>query len=84
MATAKTSRSRSTGAGSSVKENGPKLEEGLNPFKSDKFDPDSYVHSNCTLNDKVTVKTNQLCKLDIRLSLVFTCACGSTIIVLDC
>ena len=51
MATGKSSRSRS--AVSSAKDNGPKLEEGLNPFKSDKFDAESYVQSNCSLNDKV-------------------------------
>lgn len=51
MASGKTSRSRSAVA--SAKENGPKLEEGLNPFKSDKFDAESYVQSNCSLNDKV-------------------------------
>lgn len=51
MATAKTSRSRSSVA--NAKENGPKLEEGLNPFKTEKFDAESYVQSNCSLNDKV-------------------------------
>lgn len=49
MASAKTARSR----GTPVKENGVKLEEGLILFKSDKFDPDSYVQSKCSLNDKV-------------------------------
>ncbi|KAL5160193.1 Exocyst complex component EXO84B [Glycine soja] len=56
MATGKSSRSRS--AVSSAKDNGPKLEEGLNPFKSDKFDAESYVQSNCSLNDK---EIKQLC-----------------------
>ncbi|XP_071741993.1 exocyst complex component EXO84B-like [Rutidosis leptorrhynchoides] len=38
---------------SSSKETGPKLEENLNIFKSDKFDADSFVHSKCTtLNEK--------------------------------
>ncbi|KAJ1429235.1 Exocyst component Exo84, C-terminal [Sesbania bispinosa] len=54
MATGKTS-SRSRG---SVKENGGKLEEGLNPFKSDRFDAEYYVQSNCSLNDK---EIKQLC-----------------------
>lgn len=49
MATAKTARSR----GAPVKDNGVKLEEGLNVFKSDKFDSQSYVQSRCTLNEKV-------------------------------
>ncbi|XP_027344604.1 exocyst complex component EXO84B [Abrus precatorius] len=56
MATGKTSRSRGTPV--SAKENGPKLEEGLNPFKSDKFDAEAYVQSNCSLNDK---EIKQLC-----------------------
>lgn len=50
------SRSRTTAA--NVKENGLKLEEGLNPFKSDRFDAESYVQSNCSLNDK---EIKQLC-----------------------
>jgi len=45
------SRSRATAA--SVKENGVKLEEGLNPFKSDRFDAEFYVQSTSSLNDKV-------------------------------
>jgi hypothetical protein len=50
MASAKTSsRSR----GTPVKENGTKLEEGLNVFKSDRFNADSYVQSKCSLNEKV-------------------------------
>ncbi|KAG6760579.1 hypothetical protein POTOM_037102 [Populus tomentosa] len=49
MASAKTSsRSR----GTSVKENGTKLEDGLNVFKSDRFDADSYIQSKCSLNEK--------------------------------
>ncbi|KAJ7952028.1 Exocyst complex component EXO84B [Quillaja saponaria] len=48
MATGKTARSR----GTPVKENGIKLEESLNVFKSDKFDADSYVQSKCSLNEK--------------------------------
>ncbi|CAK7325090.1 unnamed protein product [Dovyalis caffra] len=49
MASAKTSsRSR----GTPVKENGPKLEEGLKVFKSDRFNADSYVQSKCSLNEK--------------------------------
>jgi hypothetical protein len=52
MATVKSSsRSRVTAA--SVKENGVKLEEGLNPFKSDRFDAEFYVQSTSSLNDKV-------------------------------
>ncbi|KAI4355887.1 hypothetical protein L6164_004616 [Bauhinia variegata] len=54
MATGKTARSRST----PVKENGPKLEEGLNLFKVDKFDADGYVQSKCSLNEK---EIKQLC-----------------------
>lgn len=49
MASAKTARSR----GAQVKENGVKVEEGLNVFKSDKFDAQSYVQSRCSLNEKV-------------------------------
>ena len=49
MASAKTARSR----GTPVKENGPKLEEGLNVFKSDKFDAQTFVQSRCSLNEKV-------------------------------
>uniref|UniRef100_A0A6M2EHB1 Exocyst component Exo84 C-terminal domain-containing protein n=1 Tax=Populus davidiana TaxID=266767 RepID=A0A6M2EHB1_9ROSI len=49
MASAKTSsRSR----GTSVKENGTKLEDGLHVFKSDRFDADSYIQSKCSLNEK--------------------------------
>lgn len=49
MASAKTARSR----GTPVKENGVKLEEGLNVFKSEKFDAQSYVQTRCSLNEKV-------------------------------
>ncbi|KAL6144279.1 hypothetical protein ACLB2K_054974 [Fragaria x ananassa] len=48
MASAKAARSR----GTPVKENGFKLEEGLNVFKSDRFDAQSYVQSRCSLNEK--------------------------------
>lgn len=52
MTTVKSSsRARATAA--SVKENGVKLEEGLTPFKSDRFDAEFYVQSNSSLNDKV-------------------------------
>ncbi|KAK7255030.1 hypothetical protein RIF29_28432 [Crotalaria pallida] len=57
------SSSRSRGGGG-VKENVTKLEEGLNPFKSDKFDPDAYVHNNCSLNDK---EIKQLCSYLVDL-----------------
>ncbi|CAK8574532.1 unnamed protein product [Lathyrus sativus] len=57
MTTVKSSsRSRATAA--SVKENGVKLEEGLTPFKSDRFDAEFYVQSNSSLNDK---EIKQLC-----------------------
>ncbi|XP_011033028.1 PREDICTED: exocyst complex component EXO84B-like [Populus euphratica] len=62
MASAKTSsRSR----GTPVKENGTKLEEGLNVFKSDRFNADSYVQSKCSLNEK---EIKQLCSylLDLK------------------
>ncbi|KAJ7962700.1 Exocyst complex component EXO84B [Quillaja saponaria] len=61
MATGKTARSR----GTPVKENGIKLEESLNVFKSDKFDADTYVQSKCSLNEK---EINQLCSylLDLK------------------
>ncbi|PON73702.1 Exocyst component Exo84, C-terminal [Parasponia andersonii] len=61
MASAKTARSRGTPA----KENGPKLEEGLNAFKSDKFDAQSYLQSRCSLNEK---EIKQLCSylLDLK------------------
>ncbi|XP_009333985.2 exocyst complex component EXO84B-like [Pyrus x bretschneideri] len=61
MASAKTARSR----GTPVKENGVKLQEGLNVFKSDKFDSQSYVQSRCSLNEK---EIRQLCSylLDLK------------------
>ncbi|KAL8137007.1 hypothetical protein V2J09_003008 [Rumex salicifolius] len=50
MASAKTSsRTRVSPA---AKENGTKLEESLNVFKSDRFDAESYVQSKCSLNEK--------------------------------
>nr|XP_043623439.1 exocyst complex component EXO84B [Erigeron canadensis] len=46
------SRSRGTPV-SSTNSAGPRLEENLNIFKSDKFDADGFVHSKCTtLNEK--------------------------------
>uniref|UniRef100_A0A6N2LRQ0 Uncharacterized protein n=1 Tax=Salix viminalis TaxID=40686 RepID=A0A6N2LRQ0_SALVM len=36
-----------------VKENNTKLEEGLNVFKSDRFNADSCFQSKCSLNEKV-------------------------------
>ncbi|EOY25706.1 Exocyst complex component 84B isoform 1 [Theobroma cacao] len=64
MATAKTGRSTRATAGA-AKENGTKIEEGLNVFKSDKFDADGYVQSKCSLNDK---EIRQLCSylLDLK------------------
>ncbi|KAM1461848.1 hypothetical protein ACFXTO_046975 [Malus domestica] len=61
MASAKTARSR----GTPVKENGVKLQEGLNVFKSDKFDSQGYVQSRCSLNEK---EIRQLCSylLDLK------------------
>ncbi|KAM1113280.1 hypothetical protein ACFX13_046914 [Malus domestica] len=61
MASAKTARSR----GTPVKENGVKLQEGLNVFKSDKFDTQGYVQSRCSLNEK---EIRQLCSylLDLK------------------
>ncbi|KAM1131516.1 exocyst complex component EXO84B-like [Malus sylvestris] len=61
MASAKTARSRGTPA----KENGVKLQEGLNVFKSDKFDSQGYVQSRCSLNEK---EIRQLCSylLDLK------------------
>ncbi|KAL4386731.1 hypothetical protein GQ457_09G000790 [Hibiscus cannabinus] len=63
MATAKTGRStRPTAA---AKENGANIEEGLNVFKSDKFDADAFVQSNCSLDEK---EIRQLCSnlLDLK------------------
>ncbi|KAL9228456.1 hypothetical protein vseg_004039 [Gypsophila vaccaria] len=51
MATTKVSRPRAH-SGAPAKENLPKLEESLNAFRSDRFDPSSYVQSKCTLNEK--------------------------------
>lgn len=51
-AAVKMPRSRSTHASAPAKENLPKLEESLNTFRTDRFDPDSYVQSKCSLNDK--------------------------------
>lgn len=61
MASAKTARSRAT----PVKENGAKFEEGLNVFRSDRFDADAYVQSKCSLNEK---DIRQLCSylLDLK------------------
>ncbi|KAM7254202.1 hypothetical protein ACFE04_031884 [Oxalis oulophora] len=60
MSTAKTARSR----GTPVRENGPKVEEGLNAFKSDKFDADGFVQSKCSLNEK---EIRQLCSALVDL-----------------
>ncbi|KAL9235537.1 hypothetical protein vseg_010288 [Gypsophila vaccaria] len=51
MATAKTPRARAH-SGAPAKENLPKLEESLKTFRSDRFDPDNYVQSKCTLSEK--------------------------------
>ncbi|XVF26273.1 hypothetical protein REPUB_Repub14bG0001600 [Reevesia pubescens] len=64
MATAKPGRS--TRPIASAKENGTKMiEEGLNVFKSEKFDADGFVQSKCSLNDK---EIRQLCAnlLDLK------------------
>ncbi|KAG4145757.1 hypothetical protein ERO13_D05G114000v2 [Gossypium hirsutum] len=63
MATAKTGRS--TRPTTAAKENGTKIEEGLNIFKSDRFDADAFVQSKCSLNDK---EIRQLCSylLDLK------------------
>ncbi|KAK9060552.1 hypothetical protein SSX86_021256 [Deinandra increscens subsp. villosa] len=54
MASKVSSRSRGVApVRSSSKETGPKLEENLNIFKSDKFDADAFVNSKCnSLNEK--------------------------------
>jgi len=52
MATVNMARSRPH-SGGPAKENLPKLEESLNAFRSGRFDPDSYVQSKCSLNEKV-------------------------------
>lgn len=51
-AAAKTARSRAAAA--AAENGGAKIEEGLNLFKSDKFDADVYVKSKCSLNEKVS------------------------------
>ncbi|XP_074294769.1 exocyst complex component EXO84B-like [Silene latifolia] len=51
MSTAKVPRSRAH-SGAPAKENLPKLEESLNAFRNDRFDPDTYVQSKCSLNEK--------------------------------
>ncbi|KAH1066647.1 hypothetical protein J1N35_031634 [Gossypium stocksii] len=63
MATGKTGRS--TRPTTAAKENGTKIEEGLNVFKSDRFDADAFVQSKCSLNDK---EIRQLCSylLDLK------------------
>ncbi|TYH70525.1 hypothetical protein ES332_D05G123500v1 [Gossypium tomentosum] len=63
MATAKTGRS--TRPTTAAKENGTKIEEGLNIFKSDRFDADAFVQSKRSLNDK---EIRQLCSylLDLK------------------
>ena len=52
MAAVKGPRSRAH-SGAPAKENLPKLEESLNAFRNDGFDPQSYVQSKCSLNEKV-------------------------------
>ncbi|CAL0335318.1 unnamed protein product [Lupinus luteus] len=65
MATLKSSSSSLSRSRVMKKEsNGPKVEEGLNPFKYDKFDPDAYVHNNCSLNDR---EIKQLCSYLVDL-----------------
>lgn len=61
-AAAKTGRSRAAAA---AENGGTKIEEGLNLFKSDKFDADVYVKSKCSLNEK---EIRQLCSylLDLK------------------
>lgn len=44
-------RSRSH-SGAPAKENLPKLEESLNAFRTDRFEPENYVQSKCSLNEK--------------------------------
>ncbi|XP_057535709.1 exocyst complex component EXO84B-like [Amaranthus tricolor] len=51
MAAVKGPRSRAH-SGAPAKENLPKLEESLNAFRNDGFDPQSYVQSKCSLNEK--------------------------------
>ncbi|XP_028790901.1 LOW QUALITY PROTEIN: exocyst complex component EXO84B-like [Neltuma alba] len=60
MAAVKTARSKAM----PVKENGPKLEEGLHVFKSEKFDADTYVQSKCSLSEK---EIKQLCSYLVDL-----------------
>ncbi|KAE9621251.1 hypothetical protein Lal_00023684 [Lupinus albus] len=66
MATLKSSSSSISSRSRVMKKesNGPKVEEGLNPFKYDKFDPDAYVHNNCSLNDR---EIKQLCSYLVDL-----------------
>ncbi|MBA0569450.1 hypothetical protein Golob_003173 [Gossypium lobatum] len=65
MATAKAKAGRSTRPTAPPKENGAKIEEGLNVFKSDDFDADAFVQSKCSLDDK---EIRQLCSylLDLK------------------
>ncbi|MBA0840087.1 hypothetical protein Goarm_002690 [Gossypium armourianum] len=65
MATAKAKTGRSTRPTAPPKENGAKIEEGLNVFKSDDFDADAFVQSKCSLDDK---EIRQLCSylLDLK------------------
>lgn len=67
MASKMSSRSRGGApVKANSKETGPKLEENLNIFKSDKFDADSFVNSKCnSLNEK---EIRQLCSylLDLK------------------
>uniref|UniRef100_A0A7N0TZ75 Exocyst component Exo84 C-terminal domain-containing protein n=1 Tax=Kalanchoe fedtschenkoi TaxID=63787 RepID=A0A7N0TZ75_KALFE len=57
MAAVKSSAS-ARARGTPVKENGVKVGEGLNAFKSDKFDAEAYVQATCSLNEK---EIRQLC-----------------------
>ncbi|TYH47599.1 hypothetical protein ES332_D10G008900v1 [Gossypium tomentosum] len=65
MATAKAKTGRSTRPTAPPKENGAKIEESLNVFKSDDFDADAFVQSKCSLDDK---EIRQLCSylLDLK------------------
>ncbi|KAH1048759.1 hypothetical protein J1N35_039543 [Gossypium stocksii] len=65
MATAKAKTGRCTRPTAPPKENGAKIEEGLNVFKPDDFDADAFVQSKCSLDDK---EIRQLCSylLDLK------------------
>ena len=68
MSMRKTTRSRSL---TSAKENGPKLEKGLNPFKTEKSVTKLYGQSDCSLNDRFISFSSLPCPISCIFSDLF-------------